>query len=71
MGEMGEMVFGITLPNRGINLGICTTQDLLELADLTEACPFMDSVRISTMGDPREQLRRVAEEVLPFANQDD
>jgi len=41
---MSGLTFGITLPNRGINLGICTIDDLLELADLTEASPFMDSV---------------------------
>jgi alkanesulfonate monooxygenase SsuD/methylene tetrahydromethanopterin reductase-like flavin-dependent oxidoreductase (luciferase family) len=41
---MSKMVFGIILPNRGINLGICTTSDLLRLADLTEASPHMDSV---------------------------
>jgi alkanesulfonate monooxygenase SsuD/methylene tetrahydromethanopterin reductase-like flavin-dependent oxidoreductase (luciferase family) len=38
------MAFGIILPNRGINLGICTSKDLLRLADLTEASPHMDSV---------------------------
>lgn len=41
---MNDMVFGIILPNRGINLGICTPQDLLGLADMAEACPQMDSV---------------------------
>ena len=38
------MTFGVILPNRGVNLGICTPKDLLELADLAEACPEMDSV---------------------------
>ena len=28
------------------------------------------TVRISTMGDAREQLRRVTEEVLPFVNEE-
>ena len=41
---MPRMNFGVTLPNRGINLGICTSKDLLDLADMAEACPFMDSV---------------------------
>ncbi|MGE3936255.1 MAG: LLM class flavin-dependent oxidoreductase, partial [Rhodospirillaceae bacterium] len=41
---MADMTFGITLPNRGINLGICTPKDLLALADLAEGCPQMDSV---------------------------
>ena len=41
---MSDLTFGITLPNRGINLGICTTEDLLQLAELAEASPFMDSV---------------------------
>ncbi len=41
---MTDMTFGITLPNRGINLGICTVADLLDLADRAEACPEMDSV---------------------------
>jgi len=41
---MENMTFGVILPNRGVNLGICTPKDLLELADLAEACPEMDSV---------------------------
>ena len=41
---MSDLTFGITLPNRGINLGICTPEDLLQLAELAEASPFMDSV---------------------------
>lgn len=41
---MSDMTFGITLPNRGINLGICTTEDLLRLAEQAEACPQIDSV---------------------------
>ena len=34
---MSDLTFGITLPNRGINLGICTPEDLLQLAELAEA----------------------------------
>ena len=41
---MTDMTFGITLPNRGVTLGICTVEDLLDLADMAEACPEMDSV---------------------------
>ena len=41
---MADMTFGITLPNRGVTLGICTVEDLLDLADMAEACPEMDSV---------------------------
>src|ERR1700710_2246050 len=38
------MKFGITLSNRGVLVGLCTTQDLLKLADAVEAAPLMDSV---------------------------
>lgn len=38
------MIFGITLPNRGINLDICSVGDLLELAEMADASPLMDSV---------------------------
>ena len=41
---MPDMAFGITLPNRGINLEICTVEDLVVLAEMTEASPLMDSV---------------------------
>jgi alkanesulfonate monooxygenase SsuD/methylene tetrahydromethanopterin reductase-like flavin-dependent oxidoreductase (luciferase family) len=41
---MVQMTFGITLPNRGINLGICTAEDLIELAELAETSPQVDSV---------------------------
>lgn len=41
---MSDLTFGITLPNRGINLGICTTEDLLRLAVQAEGSRFMDSV---------------------------
>src|SRR6188768_1327062 len=38
------MNFGITLSNRGVLVGLCTTADLLNLADAVEASPVMDSV---------------------------
>ena len=38
------MKFGITLSNRGVLVGLCTTRDLLKLADAVEASPLMDSV---------------------------
>jgi len=38
------MKFGITLSNRGINLGITTVKDLLAVADLAETSPHIDSV---------------------------
>ena len=38
------MNFGITLSNRGVLVGLCTTKDLLMLADAVEASPVMDSV---------------------------
>ena len=38
------MNFGVTLSNRGVLVGICTTSDLLTLADAVEASPLMDSV---------------------------
>jgi alkanesulfonate monooxygenase SsuD/methylene tetrahydromethanopterin reductase-like flavin-dependent oxidoreductase (luciferase family) len=36
--------FGITLSNRGVLVGLCTTRDLLALADAVEAAPVLDSV---------------------------
>lgn len=41
---MVDMKFGITLPNRGVNLGICTPEDLIRLAEMADASPLMDSV---------------------------
>src|SRR3954447_3579427 len=38
------MKFGVTLSNRGVLVGLCTTGDLLKLADAVEASPLMDSV---------------------------
>ena len=38
------MKFGVTLSNRGVLVGLCTTRDLLKLADAVEASPLMDSV---------------------------
>src|SRR4029079_18700149 len=38
------MKFGVTLSNRGVLVGLCTTADLLRLADAVEASPLMDSV---------------------------
>src|SRR6187200_519853 len=38
------MKFGITLSNRGVLVGLCTTRDLLALADAVEASPVLDSV---------------------------
>ena len=38
------MKFGITLSNRGVLVGLCTTRDLLALADAVEAAPVLDSV---------------------------
>src|SRR4029077_7540923 len=38
------MKFGITLSNRGVLVGLCTTRDLLKLADAVGASPLMDSV---------------------------
>src|SRR6187200_2908874 len=38
------MNFGITLSNRGVLVGLCTTRDLLALADAVEAAPVLDSV---------------------------
>src|ERR1700730_1653753 len=38
------MNFGITLSNRGVLIGICSTRDLLALADAAEATPVIDSV---------------------------
>ena len=36
------MKFGVTLSNRGVLVGLCTTADLLRLADAVEASPLMD-----------------------------
>lgn len=36
--------FGITLSNRGVLLGLTQPRDLLRMADMAEACPFIDSV---------------------------
>jgi alkanesulfonate monooxygenase SsuD/methylene tetrahydromethanopterin reductase-like flavin-dependent oxidoreductase (luciferase family) len=41
---MPDMKFGITLSNRGILVGLCTTDDLLRLADAVEAVPQLDSL---------------------------
>ena len=38
------MKFGITLSNRGVLVGLCTTRDLLALTDAVEAAPMLDSV---------------------------
>jgi alkanesulfonate monooxygenase SsuD/methylene tetrahydromethanopterin reductase-like flavin-dependent oxidoreductase (luciferase family) len=38
------MKFGITLSNRGVLVGLCTTRDLLALADAVEAAPVLDSL---------------------------
>ena len=38
------MNFGVTLSNRGVLVGLCTTADLLKLADAVDASPVMDSV---------------------------
>ena len=38
------MNFGITLSNRGVLVGLCSTRDLLALADAVEASDVMDSV---------------------------
>jgi alkanesulfonate monooxygenase SsuD/methylene tetrahydromethanopterin reductase-like flavin-dependent oxidoreductase (luciferase family) len=38
------MKFGITLSNRGVLVGLCTTRDLLAIADAVEAAPVLDSV---------------------------
>jgi alkanesulfonate monooxygenase SsuD/methylene tetrahydromethanopterin reductase-like flavin-dependent oxidoreductase (luciferase family) len=38
------MKFGVTLSNRGVLVGLCTTRDLLALADAVEAAPVLDSV---------------------------
>ena len=38
------MNFGITLPNRGVLVGLCTAKDLLSQADAVEASPAMDSI---------------------------
>ena len=38
------MNFGVTLSNRGVLVGLCTTADLLKLADAVEASPVMDLV---------------------------
>jgi alkanesulfonate monooxygenase SsuD/methylene tetrahydromethanopterin reductase-like flavin-dependent oxidoreductase (luciferase family) len=38
------MNFGITLSNRGVLVGLCTTRDLLLLADAIEASPLLDSI---------------------------
>ena len=38
------MKFGITLSNRGVLVGLCTTRDLLALTDAVEAAPVLDSV---------------------------
>jgi len=38
------MNFGITLSNRGVLVGLCSTRDLLVLADAVEASDMMDSV---------------------------
>jgi len=38
------MNFGITLSNRGVLVGLCSTRDLLVLADAVEASHMMDSV---------------------------
>jgi alkanesulfonate monooxygenase SsuD/methylene tetrahydromethanopterin reductase-like flavin-dependent oxidoreductase (luciferase family) len=58
---MADMVFGIILPNRGVNLGICTSADLLKLADMTEASPHMDSVWV---GDALFVKRRLDAMIL-------
>jgi len=42
--KAGPMNFGVTLSNRGVLVGLCTTKDLLTLADAVEAAPVMDSV---------------------------
>lgn len=41
---MPAMKFGITLSNRGILIGLCTSDDLLRLADAVEAAPQFDSL---------------------------
>jgi alkanesulfonate monooxygenase SsuD/methylene tetrahydromethanopterin reductase-like flavin-dependent oxidoreductase (luciferase family) len=38
------MKFGITLSNRGVLVGLCTTRDLLALTDAVEAARVLDSV---------------------------
>ena len=38
------MKFGITLSNRGVLVGLCTTRDLLALTDAVEAAPVLDLV---------------------------
>ncbi len=38
------MNFGVTLSNRGVLVGLCSTRDLLALADAVEASDVMDSV---------------------------
>src|SRR5947207_5844508 len=43
-GGSRAMKFGVTLSNRGVLIGLCTTRDLLKLADAVEASPLMDSV---------------------------
>src|SRR3954447_26745455 len=43
-GGARAMKFGVTLSNRGVLVGLCTTSDLLKLADAVEASPLMDSV---------------------------
>src|SRR3954470_16329537 len=43
-GGARAMNFGVTLSNRGVLVGLCTTADLLKLADAVEACPALDSV---------------------------
>jgi hypothetical protein len=44
------MIFGITLPNRGINLDICRVGDLLEPAGMADASPLLDSVWVGGAG---------------------
>jgi alkanesulfonate monooxygenase SsuD/methylene tetrahydromethanopterin reductase-like flavin-dependent oxidoreductase (luciferase family) len=41
---MTAMKFGITLSNRGVLIGLCTTDDLLRLSDAVEAVPELDSL---------------------------
>src|SRR5712691_9461194 len=38
------MNFGITMSNRRVLLGLCTTADLLDLADAVEGTPSIDSL---------------------------
>lgn len=52
---MGRAPFGLTLPNRGVVLGAIPARDLLDLAEIAEACPAFDAIWVgdSLLAKPR------------------